>query len=85
MPQINSFLYTNHFLGGYVTNTDGYNYKKDNVSIEANNSTIQIFGSVISRNESLIYNGSNLVFYHDDRLSADGGDAFDFVMPKNME
>ena len=82
LPQINGFLYTNHFLGGYFSNDNGYQYKDDNRGHFTNQSTIVFFGSIISRNESLIYNAGAMYFYHDDRLSADGGKTFDFEMPQ---
>lgn len=80
-PQVDATLYTNHFLGGYITNEGGYSYKKDNRTHYESASDILFFGSLISRNESLIYQSSTLSFYHDDRLSA-GAKMFNFVLPK---
>lgn len=79
-PQVDAILYTNHFLGGYISNT-GYNYKKDNVSQQGSGDII-FFGAVISRNESIIYNATNLYFYHDERISADSGEKLNLTLPR---
>jgi len=58
-------LYTNHTLGGLMLNWGG---------------DVTFNGTVVSRNESLIYGANRLVLNHDDRLTA-GGEDFGFYLP----
>lgn len=81
-PQIDGILYTNHFLGGYIDNNNSYSYKKDNRTHFDNEQAIYFFGSVVSRNESIVYDARTLYFYHDERLSAGGGSIFNFALPR---
>lgn len=80
-PEVHAVLYTNHFLGGYIKN-DSYNYKDDTSKMQNNTKNIVFFGSVICRNESIIYDSSNIYFYHDDRISADSGKRFNLMLPR---
>lgn len=83
-PQIDAFIYTNHFVAAYINNVDGYNYKTPNKRDDHFKGTamLEIFGSVISRNESLLFEGSGTLLAHDDRLTAETGDKYGFTMPR---
>ncbi|NUM35992.1 MAG: hypothetical protein HUU50_15730 [Candidatus Brocadiae bacterium] len=81
-PQVDAVLYTNHFLGGYIDNSNSYSYKKDNRTHFENAQEITFFGAVVSRNEALVYNARYLYFYHDERLSAGGGSMLNFALPR---
>lgn len=82
-PQVDGFLYTNHFLAGWFTN-NSYNYKDGNPRNNHRNNTkkVEFFGSLISRNESLIFSASGLTLAHDERLTAEDGSKYGFIMPR---
>ncbi len=81
-PQVDAVLYCNHFVGGYFYNFD-YSYKNDNRGHFTNKKEIAFNGSIISRNESLIFeNGNKVVLFHDERLTAETGERFGLTMPR---
>jgi len=81
-PQVDAVLYTNHFLGGYFDNRGGYSYKNDNRTHFQNLQEITFNGAIISRNESMIFDANGIVIQHDERLSATGGEMFNFTLPR---
>lgn len=83
-PEVHAVLYTNHFLGGYIKN-DSYNYQDDTSKMQSNTKDIVFFGAVICRNESIIYECDMLYFYHDDRISANGGKRFNLMLPRTWK
>jgi hypothetical protein len=67
--RIDGALYTNHALAGLITSSAG---------------SINLNGSIVSRNEAIIYSvpsGSSINMNHDERLSGHGGDIFGFYNP----
>lgn len=64
---IDAALYTNHTLAA--------------VMIPGGSATINMNGSIVSRNESIIYGAQKIAMNHDERLSGDGGEQFGFFSP----
>lgn len=80
-PQVDAALYTNHFLGGYFGNKNGYGYKSDNRTHYLNDGCTYFNGAVISRNESLIYDSRDIIYQHDERLTASSS-LFNLALPR---
>jgi len=67
ISQIDAAFYTNHTLAALMINSGG---------------NIKMNGSIVSRNESIIYGANQIIMNHDERLSGRGGDFFGFYVPK---
>lgn len=80
-PQVDGVLYTNHYIVGYFFNTS-YNYQKDGRKHTNNTKMVEFSGSLISRNESLIFSSNGVNFYHDERLTAEDGTRYGLVLPR---
>jgi hypothetical protein len=65
IARVDGALYTNHTLAGRIENSGA---------------EIRFNGCVISRNEAIVFNASQLIFNHDARLLG-GGKAFGFHVP----
>lgn len=70
VAKIEACMYTNHTFGALMFNWGG---------------DIEINGSIISRNESIIYGANAIRMNHDPRLLSGGGDNYGFYAPKNWE
>ncbi len=68
--KIEACMYTNHTFGALMLNWGG---------------DIEINGSIISRNESIIYGADSIKMAHDSRLLSGGGDNYGFYAPKDWE
>jgi len=67
ISEIDASFYTNHTLAALVTNSGG---------------DITFNGTIISRNESIIYSANHLIMNHDERMTGRGGEFFGFYVPK---
>ncbi len=67
ISQVDAAFYTNHTLAALMTNYGG---------------DIKMNGSIVSRNESIIYGANQIIMNHDERLSGRGGNSFGFYVPK---
>lgn len=69
VDRLDASFYTNHAFAGYIASSSG---------------DIVFNGSLVSRNESIIYSvpsGKSLLFNHDERLSGRGAEMFGFYTP----
>lgn len=71
ISRIDGILYTNHTLAALMA--------------PGGSTEIQLNGAIISRNESIIYSASKLIFNHDERISGDGGSVFGFNVPQSWD
>jgi len=70
ISQVDAVFYTNHTLAGLLTNWGG---------------DIQLNGSIISRNESIIYGANRLIMNHDERLTGRNGEFFGLKVPESWD
>ncbi|MBI4584910.1 MAG: hypothetical protein HY717_12925 [Planctomycetes bacterium] len=67
--RIDASFYTNHTLAALMISS----------------TDIQMNGSIVSRNESIIYSAPRILMNHDERLTGRGGEFFGFYLPKAWE
>ena len=68
ISKLDASFYTNHTFAALMLNYGG---------------DIEMNGSVVSRNESIIYGANRILMNHDERLTGQGGDFFGFYLPQD--